>query len=126
MNLLLDTHVIIWALNGSEKLPRKIKSLIENGNNACFVSIASLWEIGIKHSLGRLKLNTDLKTIFQIIENDFEILPISSIHILKNTELKFHHQDPFDRIITAQAIQENLSVVSKDGQFKNYEVKLIW
>ncbi|PWH85928.1 type II toxin-antitoxin system VapC family toxin [Brumimicrobium oceani] len=127
MNLLLDTHAVIWFITDSSKLPNKTKTIIENGNNNCFVSIASYWEIGIKYSIGRLELGTDLKTIFKIIaDSGFNTLPISPNHILANAELKFYHQDPFDRIIIAQSIIENMTVVSKDGQFKHYEVPILW
>jgi PIN domain nuclease of toxin-antitoxin system len=127
MNLLIDTHAIIWFITDDKKLPSKTKQLIEDRKNNCFISLATFWEIAIKYSIGRLDLNTDLEKIFQIIEDTgFEILPISTTHILENANLKFHHQDPFDRLIIAQASVENLIVVSKDNQFKKYKVELIW
>lgn len=126
MNLLLDTHAVIWAINGSEKLPDKLKQLLEDSENICFVSIASLWEIAIKYSLGRLEFRTDLKSVFEIIEEDFEILPINSEHILYLASLTFHHRDPFDRIIISQAKEEELSLISKDMWFNNYDIDVIW
>ncbi len=127
MNYLLDTHTLIWFITDNEKLSRKAKLIIENKNNYCFVSIASLWEIGIKFSLGRLDLNSNLVEIFRIIEDTgFDILPISVNHILKNASLDFFHQDPFDRIIISQAITDNLTIISKDSQFDNYNVAVIW
>jgi PIN domain nuclease of toxin-antitoxin system len=108
-------------------LPLKTKLLIENNENNCFVSIASYWEIAIKHSLGRLDLNAPLETIFKIIDDTgFEILPITTNNLLKNADLEFHHQDPFDRIIIAQAIQESMTIVTKDEKFKMYKANLIW
>jgi len=104
MNLLVDTHAVIWAINGSDRLPPKTKQFLEDIDNPCFVSIVSLWEIGIKHSLGRLDLKIDLDQGFQAIEEAFELLPITPSHILKSTTLPFHHQDPFDRLLIAQAI----------------------
>lgn len=107
MNLLIDTHALIWFITDSDKLPQKTKAIIENKENDCFVSIATYWEIGIKNSIGRLNLNSELKTIFQIIEETgFEAIPITTSHILINASLAFHHQDPFDRLIIAQAIAE--------------------
>jgi PIN domain nuclease of toxin-antitoxin system len=127
MNLLIDTHAVIWFITEDSKLPLKTKKIIENTENNCFVSIATYWEIAIKHSLGRLNLDSELENIFRIIEKTgFEILPITTNQILINAGLPHHHQDPFDRIIIAQAIQDDLKIVSTDGQFKNYQVSLIW
>ena len=127
MDLLIDTHAVIWFITDNNRLPTKTKHLIENKRNNCFISMATFWEIAIKYSIGRLDLNSDLDNIFQIIEDTgFEILPITTIHILENANLKFHHQDPFDRLIIAQAIIEGLLIVSKDNQFKKYNVELIW
>jgi PIN domain nuclease of toxin-antitoxin system len=127
MNLLIDTHAVIWFITEDSKLPLKTKKIIENTENNCFVSIASYWEIAIKHSLGRLNLDSELENIFRIIEKTgFEILPITTNQILINAGLPHHHQDPFDRIIIAQAIQDDLKIVTTDGQFKNYQVSLIW
>ncbi|RLD54386.1 MAG: PIN domain nuclease [Bacteroidetes bacterium] len=127
MDLLIDTHTLIWFITDNDKLPNKTKQLIENRRNTCYVSIASYWEIAIKHSLGRLFLESDLEEIFGIIENTgFELLPITTNHILKNASLEFHHQDPFDRVIIAQAFIENLTIVSKDKQFKKYNAPIFW
>jgi len=105
----------------------KTQQIIEDAANNCFVSIATLWEIAIKNSLGRLDLHADLDRIFQIIdETGFELLPITVNHILTNSNLKFHHQDPFDRIIIAQAIHENLIIITKDEKFDKYNAPLIW
>ncbi len=127
MNLLLDTHALIWFITDNDKLSSLAKHNIENKQNNCFVSIASYWEIGIKHSLGRLDLNSDLSKIFKIIEaTEFDILPITVNQILMNSKLEYHHQDPFDRIMIAQAITENLTIISKDSQFDKYNVPIIW
>jgi len=81
----------------------------------------------IKFSIGRLDLSTDLKTIFQIIDDTgFVVLPITSNHVLKNITLAFHHQDPFDRMIIAQALSDELTIISKDGLFEKYEVPVLW
>ncbi|MCF0053750.1 type II toxin-antitoxin system VapC family toxin [Dyadobacter sp. LJ53] len=107
MNLLLDTHAVIWFITDDLRLPRGTRTLLEDSANNCFVSIATLWEIAIKNSLGRLELNAKLKEIFSIIDNTgFELLPITASHILANASLPHHHHDPFDRIIIAQSIEE--------------------
>lgn len=127
MELLIDTHTAIWFITEDTKLPAKTKRIIEDASNRCFVSIASFWEIAIKNSLGRLNLHCDLDKIFQIIEETgFEILPITTNQILTSANLKFHHYDPFDRIIIAQAIFENMTIVSKDELFCKYDVHLLW
>ena len=83
--------------------------------------------MGIKYSLKKLELKTDLQHTFRIIEETgFTILPITPEHIAVNAQLKFHHRDPFDRIIIAQAIHEELTIISKDRHFKQYDVELIW
>ena len=127
MNYLVDTHAIIWFITEDKKLPQKTKQIIEDDENNCFVSIASFWEMGIKYSLDRLDLKRDLNDIFEvIIDSGFRVLPITPNHIIKNAELDFHHQDPFDRIMIAQAIVEKLQVISKDQYFKNYDIEIFW
>ena len=127
MNVLLDSHAIIWFITDDSNLPLKSKQIIENKDNTCYISIATFWEIGIKNSLGRLNLDADLKAIFKVIEKTgFDILPITLNHILKSAELDFFHQDPFDRIIIAQAITENLIVITKDQYFTKYPISLCW
>jgi len=127
MNLLIDTHALIWFITDNERLPLKTKQIIENKENYCYVSIATYWELGIKNSIGRLDLYSNLETIFQIIEETgFETLPITTNQILKNANLEFHHQDPFDRIIIAQSLTEKMTIITKDSQFANYNVPIIW
>jgi PIN domain nuclease of toxin-antitoxin system len=127
MNLLIDTHAVIWFITEDDQLPINVKELIEDATNICFVSIASLWEMGIKYSLGKLDLKVDLKKIFELIDQSgLTILPITATHILANTALDFHHRDPFDRLIIAQAKSEGLKLISKDGEFKGYNINLIW
>lgn len=127
MNLLIDTHALIWFITDNDKLPLKTKQIIENKENTCYVSLASYWEISIKSSIGRLDLNSDLETIFQIIEDTgFDLLPITTNQILRNAKLEFHHQDPFDRLIIAQALTEKMTIITKDSQFENCNVPIIW
>lgn len=127
MNLLLDTHAVIWFITEDEQLPRKSKLLIEDKGNACFVSIASLWEMGIKHSLGKLDLKEDIQIIFDLIDqSELILLPITTTHILTSTFLPFQHRDPFDRLLIAQAKTEGLTIIIKDNAFKHYEASLIW
>jgi PIN domain nuclease of toxin-antitoxin system len=127
MNLLLDTHALLWYISGSSKLPEKMVNLINNKSNKCFVSIASIWETAIKLSLKRLTVEGG----FQVIEdffsdNDFDVLDISFQNIRSIIDLEFHHRDPFDRIIIAQAMQSQLTIISKDQFFQNYDVNVLW
>lgn len=127
MNLLIDTHALIWFITDSKKLPSQTKKLIKNEEHNCFVSIASLWEISIKNSIGRLDLNADLDTIFEIVESSgFQLLPITRDHTLEVSKLDFYHQDPFDRMLIAQAHLEKMAIVSKDAEFNKYKIPLIW
>lgn len=127
MNILLDTHTAIWFIANDERLPNKSKKLISNPDNGCFVSIATLWKMGIKFSLGKLKLQTELDRVFRIFfETGFQLLPIKPDHIVTNSNLAFHHRDPFDRIIISQAVHENYTIISGDAFFSRYNVIVIW
>jgi PIN domain nuclease of toxin-antitoxin system len=118
MNVLSDTHALIWFITNDNKLPAKSRKVIEKPSNRCMVSIASLWEMGIKSSLGKLELKNGLEQIFRIIgESGFEILPITADHILENAALAFYRRDPFDRLIIALAKYEGFKVMSKDRKF---------
>jgi len=127
MDLLVDTHAIIWFITDDSRLPNASKALIEDKRNTCFASLVSFWEMGIKYSLGRLDFKTDLSEIFSLIEQSgFTILAISQKHVLKIIDLPFHHRDPFDRLLIAQAQYENLTILTKDQWYKSYNVKEIW
>jgi PIN domain nuclease of toxin-antitoxin system len=127
MDLLLDTHALIWFINGDTQLPDKSVKLISNIETKCFVSIASIWEIAIKLSLGKLALNGGFDEISKIMRhNEIELLPITFEHLKKLLTLEFHHRDPFDRIIISQGLTEEFAVVTKDKNFPKYNVKIIW
>lgn len=127
MKYLLDTHTFVWFLNGDKNLSGKAKKEILKASNEKFISIAGIWEMAIKVSLGKLKINCPFKDVLsQIEENGFLILPISFEHTLFVSQLEFHHRDPFDRLILAQAMVEDMVLISKDRSFKNYDVKVLW
>ncbi len=124
---LLDTHTLIWFIGGHRNLSSRARQSIEGENVTNFVSIASLWEIAVKLSLGKLELKTPFKQInIQLQQNGFEILPITFEDAVTVSNLPFHHRDPFDRIIIAQAITNDLSIISKDENFATYKAKVIW
>lgn len=127
MDLLLDTHTFIWFLNGDNQLPVSVKNLIADTSNNCFISITSIWEMAIKSSLNKLELQGDFNQIAGFLsDNDIEILPVTFEHIQRLLQLHFHHRDPFDRIIIAQALSENLTIATKDSVFQEYRVNIIW
>jgi PIN domain nuclease of toxin-antitoxin system len=127
MDLLLDTHVFLWYVDGNDQLPEKIVKIISDQSNRCFVSIASIWEIAIKLSIDKLEINGGFKTIENFLDdNDFEILPIDLEATKTLLKLDFFHRDPFDRMIIAQAATSDLKVISKDKYFRSYNIEVIW
>lgn len=127
MAYLLDTHTLLWFVAGDKQLPESSKEIIKNVNESCFLSATSLWEITIKHQLKKLELGISLEELFEFVErNQIEIIPINSIHLLQLSQIPFYHNDPFDRLIIAQAMSENLKLISKDSIFKKYPVNLVW
>ncbi len=124
---LLDTHTFIWFLNGDKELSKVARELITKELVSNFVSIASIWEIAIKTSINKLELKTPLYQLAgKLEENGFEILPVTFADTLTVSTLPFHHRDPFDRIIISQAKVNGMTIISKDGEFGNYDVKLVW
>lgn len=127
MNYLLDTHTFLWFLNDDEKLSKKANKLIQDKGNRIFISMASIWEIAIKVSNNKLKLLFPLENISKhIFDNDFNILNISIDATTLLAKLPFNHRDPFDRLLVAQAMAENLAIISKDEDIKLYKVKTVW
>ncbi len=127
MSNLIDTHALIWFLNGDDDLSDEARKAIEDNDVINFLSIASLWEIAIKLSLRKLELEIPFAKISeQIANNGFQILPITFEDTLILSSLPFHHKDPFDRIIISQSINNNLTIISKDRYFNAYQVALTW
>jgi PIN domain nuclease of toxin-antitoxin system len=126
MKLLLDTHILLWYLDNDPKLPETWKLCIEDRHNFVAVSVASLWEIAIKVSLGKLELMDDLSIIESVLhQQGITLLPIKTSHLQQLLNLPFHHRDPFNRLIIAQAQAEKLSVLSHDSQFAHYSVAIL-
>ncbi len=127
MNLLLDTHALIWFAEADNRLSSKAKDAIELQSNVRFVSIASFWEMAIKASLGKLNLSRPLADIITETEaNGFDLLPVTSSHVLCIEKLPYLHRDPFDRVLVCQANTENLVLVSNEALFDSYGVTRLW
>ncbi len=127
MNYLLDTHTFIWFSENDLTLPDSLKSIIENSDNTIFLSMISLWEIAIKNSLGKLPLTQPLEIIIkEVIDSRLHLLNISPSHILQVNKLPYHHRDPFDRLIIAQGVAEQLTIITKDIAFNKYSVSTQW
>ena len=127
MDVLLDTHSFIWFVENDKKLTSKARNTIDNSSNTIYISIASLWEMAIKISIGKLKITVPYENVIkQINDNGFEIIPITFEHTLKVSKLEFHHKDPFDRIIIAQALTDKMIIISNEKIFDNYKVIRMW
>ena len=128
MRLLLDTHTFLWAVLDDSRLSDKARTLMLNADNELLVSPASHWEIAIKISLGKYTLNDDFETFIerQTVYSEFTPLPISVKHAALVATLPFHHRDPFDRMLVAQAICEGIPIVSIDRLLDAYSVARIW
>lgn len=123
MNLLLDTHIVLWWLADDPALPEAAAEVIADPGTIAVVSAASVWEIAIKRASGRLEIPDDLLGVLE--EGAFEPLPITAVHALAAGGLPAHHHDPIDRILVAQARCEGLTLVSVDERFAEYEVELL-
>lgn len=121
MKILLDTHFLLWSLEG--KLTGDYQQAIINLDNEVFVSIASIWEIYVKKNLGKLKIPDDLEQV--INQSNFKILQLGLEHIKELDNLPMLHRDPFDRILAAQAKSENMALATKDAELVKYNIPLL-
>ncbi|MFH0998849.1 MAG: type II toxin-antitoxin system VapC family toxin [Pseudomonadota bacterium] len=129
MRLLLDTHTFLWFIGGNPSLSAYAQQLIEDTGNERVLSIASLWEMSIKASIGKLRLNITFQEMVRdhINGNAMNLLSISPEHLDILRSLAFHHKDPFDRLIIAQSQSENIPVLSRDEVFDDYAgIQRIW
>ena len=124
MKLLLDTYALLWWLDNHRALPASAFAEIKDGRNLIFVSAASAWEISIKRALGKLKAPIDFEEALKA--SRFLQLPITVQHALVAGDLPRHHDDPFDRMLIAQARVEGLTIVSHDSRMGQYGVRIVW
>lgn len=127
MKALVDTHVLLWFLTGDPALGDAAKAVMEDEATDLLLSVASLWEIAIKISIGKLEVPGDYEAFFtrQLAMNDIALLPISLRHTAAVCTLPFHHRDPFDRLLIAQAQVEGIPILSHDAAFDAYGVERI-
>lgn len=127
MRLLLDSHTFLWWVRNDPALRRRARALIADVDHDCYVSHASIWEMAIKASLGKLTLPSPAERFVatQCEINGFHLLPIALAHIGLVELLPFHHRDPFDRLLVAQARIEGLTLVSRDPRLKAYGIAVV-
>jgi PIN domain nuclease of toxin-antitoxin system len=128
MRLLLDTHAFLWFITADPKLSRVAEHAIRDVTNKPLLSIASVWEIAIKVSQGRLPIPQPLEQFIphHLQSNQIDVLPIQLHHTYGLEQLPLHHRDPFDRLLISQAISEDIPIVSTDSAFDAYPVKRLW
>ncbi|QPC82805.1 type II toxin-antitoxin system VapC family toxin [Phototrophicus methaneseepsis] len=128
MSYIIDTHTFLWFINDHVSLSSAAKEIIQQSDNAIYLSIASVWEMAIKVSLNKLEMPSPFSDFIenQLIENSIGLLHIKTDHTGIVATLPFYHRDPFDRIIIAQAIHEGYSIVSKDAVFDQYDINRQW
>lgn len=126
-NYLIDTHCWLWWHMNPDRLSRQAFELIEDGETSISFSVVSAWEIGIKYSLKKLKLPLHpYEYIPKRLEISYmDVLPVQLEHALQVEKLPDHHKDPFDRLLIAQAVAENLTVISSDRQLQSYNIDLV-
>jgi PIN domain nuclease of toxin-antitoxin system len=125
---LLDTHSFLWFISGNERLSQTARSFIDDLDNVVYVSLASLWEIAIKHSLGKLALHLPFEELLteELAGQGIEVLEIELRHLAELTRLPLHHRDPFDRLLVAQAVADSMPVISVDEALDAYGVQRLW
>jgi len=126
LNLLLDTHIALWAIIDSPKLSKKARDMIESSKSSVWISAATVWEIAIKHSLGRGDMPVSSQDALRYFrESGYRFLPVEPEHAAAVEDLPAHHADPFDRILVAQAIVEPMRLITHDPMVARYSDTII-
>ena len=123
MNLLLDTHVLLWWLGDDPELGQPAREAIAQPDNLVFMSAVSIWEIVIKKSVGKLEVPDGLRAVLD--EQPFHYLDMTAEHAFKVGELPLHHRDPFDRLLIAQSLVDGLTLVTCDSNIRRYDVPVL-
>jgi PIN domain nuclease of toxin-antitoxin system len=128
MKILLDTHAFLWLVMDDPMLSDTAKNLFLDAENEIFLSAVTGFEISVKFSIGKLELSEPPEQFIhnRITKNDLNVLPITLPHTLKLADLPFHHRDPFDRLLIARAMIENVPILTRDPMFSEYDCQVIW
>jgi PIN domain nuclease of toxin-antitoxin system len=127
MSYLLDTHTLIWWATTPESLSPRVRAILEDENLPSVISVANIWELHLKLRTGKLKLSLSLEELVARFDNlGVQYLPITTPHVIELQNIPEHHRNPFDRILIAQAIVEQMTLLSKDSIFAQYPVKVVW
>lgn len=127
MRYLLDTHTFLWLADDDSRLDANVRVLFSDGDNELFLSAASVWEMAIKASLGKLTLGTPLARLVDGgVTRGIRLLAVTCEHAYEVEHLPFHHRDPFDRLLVAQASHDGMQLVSRDPAFDAYTVTRVW
>ena len=128
MRALLDTHAFLWFIEGSARLSKSAKDHIEDQSHDLLLSIASLWKMAVKTSLGKLDVPQPFAEFMQsrLALSSIGLFEISPQHAYAVADLPFHHRDPFDRLLAVQCLSEGLTLISSDGVFEEYGVERVW
>lgn len=124
MKYIIDTYILLYWLDDPNQITLEVRNLLESSDNKVYFSMASVWEMMIKKSIGKLNFPANLKEMLST--EDIEILSIEFEHLEQIQNLAWHHKDPFDRLIIAQAKYENLKIITNDQVFKNYTEQIFW
>jgi len=128
VNVLIDTHALLWIAGDEKQVSARAKGVFLNPRNELYFSIANLWEMAIKISIKKLNLGSTLDDFVDdhIVGNGIRLLPIKPSHVVRVATVPFIHRDPFDRLMIAQAMVENMRILSSDGRLDGYSVRRIW
>lgn len=127
MRYLIDTHAFLWLATDDPQLTAAARTIFTDREQGCFLSAASIWEMAIKASLGKLALATSLEHLVRGgLDRGLRVLDVTSGHAYRVERLPFHHRDPFDRLLVAQAMHEGMHLVSRDGRLDAYGVTRVW
>jgi PIN domain nuclease of toxin-antitoxin system len=127
VKVLLDTHALLWFQAGDRRLSRTAREAMESGDAELLVSAATVWEMAIKASLGRLRLSDPVDVYMaEKVAQGYRMLPVSWAHAASVEKLPWHHRDPFDRLLAAQALSERYPLVTRDRAFRKYGIDVVW
>lgn len=128
MRVLADTHAFLWYIYDDPRLPKEVVELFQDEETRSIISLVSVWEIAIKNQIGKLHLGMEFRVFMDnhVEGTDIEVLSLETSHLLTYSELPLHHRDPFDRMLIAQSICEQLEIVTGDEVFRQYPVDVVW